>query len=74
VVNKDVGQKLASKADFSEETEATIDNATTHLAEFILMKFELLNYIVENGTRLMGICCANFFFRDSLKSMLQRPN
>ena len=52
VDDKEVGEKLASRAEFSDETAATIGNIEIHLSEFVLMKVELLNYLKENGTGL----------------------
>ncbi len=69
VDDKDVGEKLASRAEFSEETMAMIDNATFHLSEFLLMKVELLNHIKKHGTSELAKSWASaaltFFQRQS---------
>ena len=58
VDDKEVGEKLASRAEFSDETAATIGNIEIHLSEFVLMKVELLNYLKENGTGLAKLWAA----------------
>ena len=56
VDDKEVGEKLASRAEFSEETAATICNTEIRLSEFVLMKVELLNHLKENGTKGSQSC------------------
>ena len=54
VDDKDVGEKLASRAEFSEETMATIDGTNIHLSEFLLMKVELLNHIKDHAISVLA--------------------
>ena len=59
VDDKEVGEKLALRAEFSEETVATIGQTETHLTESLAVKVELLNYLNENGTGLAKLWSAS---------------